>query len=1003
MKTLHISFFVLLFSFIFFQNNVHAQTASVTEGCVPLEVTFTSPGGVSNYFWDFKDGATSTLMNPINTFVTPGTYDVELRDGVGGALVGTVTVTVFTKPELMITATPTTGCDPLLVSFTDNSNIPAGINVTNYQWVFGDGNLGTGNPVSNTYVNTGSYTVGLDIQTNITSCNVTEIFTDIITVGSIPTADFITDPSPASACVGPFTVNFDNLTTDPNNYTYSWDFGNGATSTLVNPPAQIYNEGNFQVTMTISDGVGCSKVITRNVSVGAPVASFEIPDTVCLNQAITMSNLSSGGTYSWDFGGNAQPNTSTLVNPMVEFLVPGFQDIMLTVTAGVCSHDTTITVFVEEVDATFTGDPTYTCEGILITDYTPNSTTAISYEWTFPNGQISNEINPTDTINGFNLDSFVINDEVLYPVSLKVTYPSGCMDTYIAFDTIHRPNALFRTDFVDGCVPLEIEFRDTSMSNENIVDWEWHLGDGTVQNFNNGDPFSYTYNTAGDYQSYLVITNEAGCKDTSYVIPIEVGEMITPSFAVDQMEVCPGDTVNFQDLTNDARIDTWHFETDRGRSFHCYDDPQLSWAFTTKTGSMDVSLTVGYNGCFSTHTESDLILVKGPIAKIDYQMECGSPYDFIFSDSSQDVTLVTWDFGDSTSSNMSDLTHTYDTTGNYTVILSAENATSGCPISRDTMEIFVRDIEAVFELDSQLCFGSTQDMNAAASVDVYNECWRGLTWYTTFNRPITTQDMIIPLVLADSGNHNITLVVTDINGCMDTLSQEVEIFATRPAITVDDALICFPTEVQFTDLTTADTTIVEWNWEFGDDNTSMDQNPAHLYESTASSGNFILAKLTTTDIIGCEYSTFQFINVYQPTSQITAAPTQLCLGEEVNFSATDFTSQGSNVTFNWDFDNGQTATTQTNSVTYMQEGVYDVQLNIEEISTGCPGSTNVVIEVQDFPVADFTTNVDNQNIICYPENIIFSDNTTSNHPLTYAWDFGNGQLGNGSILLVSKT
>ena len=102
---------------------------------------------------------------------------------------------------------------------------------------------------------------------------------------------------------------------------------------------------------------------------------------------------------------------------------------------------------------------------------------------------------------------------------------------------------------------------------------------------------------------------------------------------------------------------------------------------------------------------------------------------------------------------------------------------------------------------------------------------------------------------------SVTLVTTDINGCSDTLSQDVEVFATRPEITVDKTVICFPTEVNFTNLTTSDTTIVSWEWDFGDGNTSSDQHPTHIYNSTSSSGDSIIAQLVTTDILGCQYNT----------------------------------------------------------------------------------------------------------------------------------------------------
>ncbi len=83
------------------QPPVAIATASPSTGQSPLQVTFTGSGsnddvGVVGYFWDFKDGGnTSTVANPVYTFATAGTYDVELRVTDGGGLTNTAIITVI--------------------------------------------------------------------------------------------------------------------------------------------------------------------------------------------------------------------------------------------------------------------------------------------------------------------------------------------------------------------------------------------------------------------------------------------------------------------------------------------------------------------------------------------------------------------------------------------------------------------------------------------------------------------------------------------------------------------------------------------------------------------------------------------------------------------------------------------------------------------------------------------------------------------------------------------
>jgi PKD repeat protein len=253
-----------------------AQTADVSTGCAPLPVKFTPPAGATAFFWTFQDGGSSNLASPTNIFTTAGTYDVEFRETPAGPVVGTVSITVYPKPEIGFTATPESGCIPLNVQFNDTTQLAGDIQVTAFSWVFGDGGNGTGTSPTHLYNTVGSFTVSLELTTNYSTCNVTQVFLNRIRTGIKPVVGFSTVPSPAIACVPPLNVSFDNTTTGGSgSLTYTWDFGNGNTSNLVDPPAQTYTQlGNFTVTLTATDAVGCSATASSTVSIGVPVADF---------------------------------------------------------------------------------------------------------------------------------------------------------------------------------------------------------------------------------------------------------------------------------------------------------------------------------------------------------------------------------------------------------------------------------------------------------------------------------------------------------------------------------------------------------------------------------------------------------------------------------------------------------------------------------------------------------------------------------------------------------
>ncbi|MEN0005011.1 MAG: PKD domain-containing protein [Bacteroidota bacterium] len=988
------SLFLLPVLALFSYFSLLGQTASPIEGCVDLTVNFTPPAGSTAFFWDFKNGSTSSNAEPSTIYTNPGVYEVEFSEGQGQPVAGTVTITVYPKPELSFAADTLRGCTPFAVTFTDESTIDPAIDVTALNWTFGDGNSSTGNPVTHIYNTNGIFDIGLQLEAVQENCGITVNVPSLIDVSSAPQTAFTAAPN--SACEAPLTVSFGNTTVVGDNSTvsYAWDFGNGNTSTAQNPPPQTYtSEGQFTVTLTATEDNGCVNTFTRVISIGDPLANFDIPDTICINTEIEIINTSAIGLYSWQFGPTADPSFSNVANPIVIFDQEGEVDITLSVTTfdGACTGDTTITVFVDEADASFVSDPSYSCSEPFEINYTSLSDEPIMWEWIFYDGNTAAASDTSYTFVNLDTTTFGENGRIFDTTFLVVTNPSGCVDTSFQVDTIHLPNALFMPDVVDGCAPLTVMFSDSSTSNEQIIRYEYDYGDGNTAVFTNDDTHSYTFNDPGEYEVILNIENEGGCLDTSYAILIEVGEEINLDFAVSATNICPGDTVSFTNLTPPDNVDAWHFQTDNGRSHHCYQEPELEWAFGTETGPMDVTLIAEYNGCLSELTREDLITVNGPIARLDYEIDCENPFDVTFRDSSIEATILTWDFGDTTTSNLADLIHTYDTTGNYMVTLTAENPGTGCPASVDSALVCIRDLQAEFELDTILCVGQEYDLDATLSEDVDATCWKGFNWFFDRNgRPITTQDTITSFVFGQSGDETVTLVVEDVNGCFDTTAIDVRLFDITSDFELDDDFICTngTVPVNFTDQSTADTTIVEWMWSFG----STAQNPSHIFTDIIPAGDSIAVTLTVTDEVGCPATSEQFITVYRPISAILANPSlAICVGTEVEFTGIDFTAGGSNLSFAWDFGNGNTDTGISVSETFDMEGDFPVTLDYTEIASGCSGEAVVQVRVQDFPEAAFSYDKEDQDIICLSDGqIVFTDQSSSNFPLTYSWNFDNG-------------
>jgi PKD repeat protein len=151
-----------------------------------------------------------------------------------------------TIPSAAFSGTPTSGCAPLTVVFTDESTGE----ITSWDWDFGDGGTSTEQNPTYVYTSAGTYTVSLTVTGPGGSD--TETKANYITVYDVPVADF--SGSPTSGYV-PLTVNFTDLSTG-NPTSWSWDFGDTGSSNDQNPTHTYYTPGLYTVSLTVTNACG---------------------------------------------------------------------------------------------------------------------------------------------------------------------------------------------------------------------------------------------------------------------------------------------------------------------------------------------------------------------------------------------------------------------------------------------------------------------------------------------------------------------------------------------------------------------------------------------------------------------------------------------------------------------------------------------------------------------------------------------------------------------------
>jgi gliding motility-associated-like protein len=987
--------------------------ASESEGCIGASFTFTyeNGSGLTNIAWDFGDGAgAEDLLTVQHSYSEAGTYNVVFTaDGVNES----VTIVVHENPIANFTGGGA-GCIPLDVTFNNTSSGGDGSAIVSENWTFGDGGAGTSG--SHTYNAAGVFSVSLTVVDE-NGCSSYIMQNDIVSTSEPPYAEITA--SQTIACEPPLEVTFSasqSYSNSPSStdLTYQWFFDNGNTDSVENPLSQTYdNYGSFNVVLIVADNNACTDTVTQEILINSPVAGFEAPDTVC--KEVSFTDTSFGGISVWNYGddNNYYYTNEHTYNNTGHYIVT-----QVAVIAGSnCTDTVRHEIYVEEPTAVINVDPSFLCDL-----YSPDnvihysSTNSIgnidSTFWTFGLDTLnpvfnqghyfsslgtSIEANPTDTII-FLDNEYSINSFRVFQTCLRVKTIHGCENDTCVIDTIQKPNALFFTDKNEGCLPLTVTFADSSIAFSDITSYEWVWGDGTSFAGGAGDSVvSHTYTNAGEYHAYLVITCERGCKDTSYMQTIYVGDVTNPDFSLSQTTVCPGDVVSFTDLTTPSdSIDYWHFSGDNGLISHCPSISEPYWAFHSQTGTSDITLTTCFNGCCTDNTIQNAITVQGPICKItNYTMECATPFDFNFTGHIDDANSWDWDFGDGTVltglTNLNDtvVNHTYSNTGDYQVILTAHNSANTCTEYSDTIQIYVRDVEAKISIDTSLCVSDNYYFVSDSSIGVYKTLNRGFLWDFGDETPgIRTHLDSISHSFADTGEYIIKLIARDINMCLDTDSVKIRVYGVYPGFIADSLYGCKPGfGVNFADTSICDygDSIYHRTWNFGD---GTNDTLKLIHHDFVYNGNtYYNVTLTAYDSLGCSASVTKRITFSIPDPRFNYFPSnKVCEGDTVGFNP----YANDTLIFTWDFGDGDTSYIyDTSNIdfyhVYNNDGIYSVYLHVED-SLGCVEDTvmNFNIDVQSYPVAGFYTSPD-VNPLCFGNSATFTDTSISEYTYTRTW------------------
>ncbi len=615
--------------------------------------------------------------------VSDGTLNISFGHVVQNPLVNAIEILGIAPsqnqaPVAVAQSDVTSGDIPLLVNFVGSQSTDDAA-VTGYSWNFGDGNSSTEADPAHTYTLEGTFNAVLtvfDIE-GLSDVDSLSIVVDDPATNLPPVAVASATPLSGEA---PLDVSFtgSNSTDDSAVTSYSWDFGDGNTSTEADPNHIYATAGTFDAVLTVFDAEGLSDVDSLLLDI-----TPDLPPTL----ALTPDPL--------DFG--SAETDSNPINQDVQALNEGITGEIITIT---------------DINITGTHAPLF------------------SHGATLPltiDGQLSELITVTFSPNG------IAGSKT---ATLELVHDGGNSPSSVPLTAV-----LTDPPTQGPVVRISAGGNTTVSATDGGPDWESNPSNGaysgTAYSVNTGINFSSTFQYANRDSSIPAYIDSAtfgaifarerydrsGAPEMEFSIPLPDGDYIVNLFMGNSYAGTsqPGDRI-FDILLEGQLVE---------------DNLDLSATFGHQVGGMIshlVSINDGtLNISFGHEVENPLVnaieIIGGvnvnqpPVAIATANFLTGEvplDIDFTGSTSTDDsgITSYSWDFGDGNSSTQADPSHTFNTEGIFDVVLTVFDGEGLSDV--DSLVVTVSpDLPANLTLSPDpLDFGSQFINSSAAALDV---------------------------------------------------------------------------------------------------------------------------------------------------------------------------------------------------------------------------------------------------------------------------------------------
>ncbi len=989
--------------------NPTAFTATITSG---THVT---------YQWDFGNGSTGSGSTTSYTYPVAGNYTATVTATNSASV---LTATTFVRVDEPITGLSAANSSPTTLDQVTalTATVVTGNNIT-YQWDFGDGNTGSGNPITHIYPFAGTYTA---IVTASNLVNVVTATTQVSITNLAPVANAGPDQSVlVSALVG-----LDgSASTDPDNHyplTYGWTQTGGtgvvlSSNTISQPTFTAPSTPSILMfTLNVTDAhglpntIGDTVVITVSDVAISGLSVFNSSPTR-LDDVTVFTATVSGGTnivYTWNFGDGTGTSSSNPANHI--YAAAGFYTAIVTATNGTNTLVATTPVTITNLAPIANAGPD---QSVLVSasvgldgsgSADPDNHYPLTYGWTQTGGA-----------------SVVLsNNTISQPTFTAPSTPSILMFTLNVTDAHGLPNTIGDTVVItvsdvaisglsaSNSSPTRLDdvtaFTATVSGGSNIV-YTWDFGDGTATSSSN--PANHIYAAAGFYTAIVTATNDTNTLVAS--TPVTITNQAPVANAGPDQSVPVSASVGLDGSAStdpDNHTPLSYGWTQTGGPAVVLSSNTLSQPTFTAPGTPSILMftlnVTDAHGLPNTIGDTVVITVSN-VAISGLSAANSSPTrlddvtTFTATVSAGTNIVYTWDFGDGTPTSSSNpANHIYAAAGFYTAIVTATNSIN---TQVATTPVTITNAAPVANAgpDQSVLINASVGLDGSASTDPDNHTPLTYGWMQTGGTPVVlSSDTVSQPTFTAPGTPSIlmfTLNVTDAHGLPNTIGDTVVITVSDVAISGLSAVNDSPTRLD--DVTSFTATIstgsnIVYTWNFGDGTATSSSNPTtHIY---AAAGFYTAIVTATNGTNTLTASTPVTITNLSPIAN--AGPDQSVLVSAsvgLDGSASYDPDNHTPLSYGWTQTGGTAVVLSSNTVSQptftapSTPSILKFTLNVTD-AHGLPNAIGdtVVITVSDVAISGLSAA--NSSPTRLDDVTAFTATVTGGTNIVYTWNFGDG-------------